>query len=102
MYFIHWVHPVLGKGCLTIREDDPGRNLLEPVNEENCSASLSKQVFHFEPTGATPDAYRIRPDRSELCVGLRENDGDVSAAALVEPCTGGPDQVFLVNAVPGN
>ncbi|WP_433318046.1 helix-turn-helix domain-containing protein [Micromonospora sp. CA-269861] len=102
MYFIQWVHPVHGKGCLTVREEDPGRNLLEPWNEKDCSASRSKQVFRFEPTGAAPDAYRIRPDRSELCVGLRDDDGDVSAAALVEPCTGGPDQVFLVNALPGN
>ncbi|MBG6103640.1 hypothetical protein IW249_004054 [Micromonospora vinacea] len=101
MYFIHWVHPVLGKGCLTVREEDPGRNLLEPWDEDKCSASRSKQVFHFEPTGSTPDAYRIRPDRSELCVGLRD-DSDVSAVALVEPCTGGPDQVFLVNALPAD
>ncbi|MGC4794462.1 helix-turn-helix domain-containing protein [Micromonospora saelicesensis] len=102
MFFIHWVHPVLGKGCLTIREEDPGRNLLEPWNEKDCSANRSKQVFHFEPTGATPDAYRIRPDRTELCVGLRDDDSAVADAALVEPCTGGPDQVFLVNALPGN
>ncbi|MBQ0994066.1 helix-turn-helix domain-containing protein [Micromonospora sp. H61] len=102
MFFIHWVHPVLGKGCLTIREEDPGRDLLEPWNEKDCSANRSKQVFHFEPAGATPGAYRIRPDRSELCVGLRDDDSAVSDAALVEPCTGGPDQVFLVNALPGN
>ncbi|MEW1588050.1 helix-turn-helix domain-containing protein [Micromonospora vinacea] len=102
MYFIQWVHPVLGKGCLTIREDDPGRNLLEPWNEVDCSASRPKQVFHFEPTGATPDAYRIRPDRSELCVGLRDDDTDEPAAAQVEPCTGGQDQMFLVNALPGD
>ncbi|WP_406066318.1 helix-turn-helix domain-containing protein [Micromonospora sp. NBC_00860] len=102
MYFIHWVHPVLGKGCLTIRDEDPGRDLLEPWNEEDCSADRPKQVFHFEPAGATPSAYRIRPDRSELCVGLRDDDSDVSDAALVEPCTGGPDQVWLVNALPGN
>ncbi|MEV4121376.1 helix-turn-helix domain-containing protein [Micromonospora sp. NPDC049645] len=102
LYFIHWVHPVLGKGCLTVREEDPGRNLLEPWNKENCFASRSNQVFRFEPTGAAPDAYRIRPDRSELCVGLREDESEVSAAALVEPCTGDPDQVFLVNRLPGD
>ncbi|MCG5448243.1 MULTISPECIES: helix-turn-helix domain-containing protein [Micromonospora] len=102
MFFIHWVHPVLGKGCLTIREEDPGRDLLEPWNEKDCSADRPKQVFHFEPAGATPGAYRIRPDRSELCVGLRDDDSDVSDAALVEPCTGGSDQVFLVNSLPGN
>ena len=102
MFFIHWVHPVLGKGCLTIREEDPGRNLLEPWDEKDCSADRPKQVFHFEPAGATPDAYRIRPDRTELCVGLRDDDSAVSDAALVEPCTGGPDQVFLVDALPGS
>ncbi|MGC4869777.1 RICIN domain-containing protein [Micromonospora sp. DT53] len=102
MFFIHWVHPVLGKGCLTVRDEDPGRNLLEPWNEKDCSADRPKQVFHFEPTGTVPDAYRIRPDRSELCLGLRDDDSEVSDAALVEPCTGGPDQVFLVDALPGN
>ncbi|MEU4528972.1 helix-turn-helix domain-containing protein [Micromonospora ureilytica] len=102
MFFIYWDHPVLGKGCLTIREEDPGRNLLEPWDEKDCSADRSKQVFLFEPTGSTPDAYRIRPDRSGLCVGLRDDDNGVSDAALVEPCTGGPDQVFLINALPGN
>ncbi|WP_327031823.1 hypothetical protein [Micromonospora ureilytica] len=102
LYFILWVHPVHGKGCLTVREEDPGRNLLEPWDEKDCSADGPKQVFRFEPTGATPDAYRIRPDRTELCVGMRDDDNGVSDAALVEPCTGGPDQVFLVNALPGN
>ncbi|MFI6780462.1 helix-turn-helix domain-containing protein [Micromonospora sp. NPDC050276] len=101
-YFIKWFHPVLGKGCLTVREEDPGRNLLEPWNEDDCSASRPMQVFRFEPTGATPGAYRIRPDRTDLCVGLRDDDRDASAAALVEPCTGGADQVFLVDALPGN
>ncbi|MBM0231560.1 XRE family transcriptional regulator [Micromonospora sp. STR1_7] len=99
LYFIEWIHPVHGEGCLTIREDDPGRNLLEPW--EDCSASNWAQVFRFEPTGSAPDAYRIRPARTELCVGLRDDDTDVSAEALVEPCTGGADQVFLVDALPG-
>ncbi|MEU1586786.1 helix-turn-helix domain-containing protein [Micromonospora sp. NPDC005710] len=101
-YFITWFHPAHGKGCLTIREDDPGRNLLEPWDEKDCSASRSKQVFHFEPIGPAPDTYRIRPDHSELCVGLRDDDSTESDAALVEPCTGGPDQVFLVNARPAD
>ncbi|RZT77630.1 hypothetical protein EV382_0779 [Micromonospora violae] len=99
-YFIKWFHPVFGKGCLTVREEDPGRNLLEPWNEDDCSTSRPQQVFRFESTGTTPDTYRIRPDRSDLCVGLRDDDRGVSAAALVEPCTGGPDQVFLVTALP--
>ena len=101
LYFINWEHPVHGKGCLTVREADPGRNLLEPYDDEDCSASRSKQVFRFESTGAAPGTYRIRPDRSDLCVGLRDDATDVSAEALVEPCTGGPDQVFLVDALPG-
>ncbi|MGI5522063.1 RICIN domain-containing protein [Micromonospora sp. CA-259024] len=98
LYFIKWNHPVHGPGCLTIRADDPGRNLLEPWSD--CDPTRSPQLFRFEPTGSTPTAYRIRPTRTDLCVGLREDDTDVSAEALVEPCTGGADQVFLVDALP--
>ncbi|MEO3772645.1 helix-turn-helix domain-containing protein [Micromonospora sp. B9E7] len=99
VYFIKWNHPAHGPGCLTVRGEDPGRNLLEPWGQ--CSATNWSQLFRFEPTGSTPTSYRIRPARSDLCVGLRDDDTEVSAEALVEPCTNGADQVFLVDPLPG-
>lgn len=98
LYFIKWNHPEHGPGCLTVRGEDPGRNMLEPVSK--CSQSNVAQLFRFEPTGSVPTSYRIRPTRTDLCVGLRDDDTEVSAEALVEPCTNGPDQVFLIDALP--
>ncbi|MCG5471984.1 hypothetical protein LADH09A_006019 [Micromonospora sp. LAH09] len=98
LYFIKWNHPEHGPGCLTVRGEDPGRNMLEPVSK--CAQSNPSQLFRFEPTGSVPTSYRIRPTRTDLCVGLRDDDTEVSAEALVEPCTNGPDQVFLIDALP--
>ncbi|MFI6234315.1 helix-turn-helix domain-containing protein [Micromonospora sp. NPDC050784] len=98
LYFIKWSHPVHGPGCLTIRSEDPGRNLLEPFTK--CSDSNSSQLFRFEPTVPAPTSYRIRPSGTGLCVGLRNDDTEVSAEALVEPCTNGADQLFLVDPRP--
>ncbi|MCZ7375512.1 helix-turn-helix domain-containing protein [Micromonospora sp. WMMC250] len=99
LYFIKWNHPAHGPGCLTVRGEDPGRNLLEPW--QDCSRSNSSQLFRFESTGSTPTSYRIRPAGGDLCVGLRDDDTEVSAEALAEPCTNGADQVFLVDTLPG-
>ncbi|MER7417520.1 helix-turn-helix domain-containing protein [Micromonospora peucetia] len=99
LYFIKWNHPVHGPGCLTVRHDDPGRDMLEPW--QDCRSDRWPQLFRFEPTGSAPTAYRIRPARTDLCVGLRDDDTEVSAEALAEPCTGGTDQVFLVDPLPG-
>ncbi|MCX5069875.1 helix-turn-helix domain-containing protein [Micromonospora lupini] len=98
LYFVKWEHPVHGAGCLTVRQGDPGRNLIEPRNK--CSADTAEQLFRFEPTGAAPDAYRLRPSDSDLCVGIQDDASEVPAEAAAEPCTGQPDQVFLVDAVP--
>ncbi|MBM0279850.1 RICIN domain-containing protein, partial [Micromonospora tarensis] len=98
LYLIKWQHPVHGPGCLTIRTENPGRDLLEPWND--CDPPSALQLFRFEPTGSTPTAYRIRPSGTDLCVGLRDDDTEVSAEALVEPCTNGADQVFLVDSLP--
>ncbi|WP_410814153.1 helix-turn-helix domain-containing protein [Micromonospora sp. 067-2] len=98
LYLIKWNHPAHGPGCLTIRRDEPGRHLLEPWT--NCLVPGSLQLFRFEPTGSAPTTYRIRPANTELCVGLRDDDTEVLAEALAEPCTDTADQVFLVDALP--
>ncbi|WP_208641216.1 helix-turn-helix domain-containing protein [Micromonospora arborensis] len=98
LYFIKWNHPVHGPGCLTVIDVDPGRKLLEPW--EDCREDRWTQLFRFEPTGSAPSAFRIRPARTDLCVGLHDDDTEESAEALVEPCTTSADQVFLVDALP--
>ncbi|MFC7708931.1 RICIN domain-containing protein [Micromonospora lupini] len=98
LYFVKWDHPVNGVGCLTVRREDPGRYLIEPWDK--CSTDSGAQLFRFEPTGAVPNAYRLRPADSDLCVGIRDDAGEVPAEAAAEPCTGQPDQEFLVDPVP--
>ncbi|MEV6694536.1 XRE family transcriptional regulator [Micromonospora sp. NPDC051196] len=98
LYFIKWHHPVHGPGCLTVRREDPGRNLIEPWPD--CRTDFWPQLFRFEPTGSAPNAYRLRPAGSDLCVGIRDDDTEVPAEAAAEPCTGGADQVFLVDSLP--
>ncbi|WP_327026412.1 helix-turn-helix transcriptional regulator [Micromonospora sp. NBC_01739] len=98
LYFIKWHHPVHGPGCLTVRREDPGRNLIEPW--PHCRTDFWPQLFRFEPTGAAPTEYRLRPAGSDLCVGIRDDHTEVPAEAAAEPCTGGVDQVFLVDSLP--
>ena len=98
LYFIKWHHPVLGPGCLTVRREDPGRNLIEPW--AHCRTDFWPQLFRFEPTGSAPTAYRLRPAGSDLCVGIRDDATEVPAEAAAEPCTGGADQEFLVDPLP--
>ncbi|GAB3958433.1 hypothetical protein GCM10027614_75940 [Micromonospora vulcania] len=101
LYFIWWNHPAHGPGCLTVRDEDPGRNLLEPW--EKCGAdNWPPQVYRFEPTGSASGTYRIRPAGTDLCVGIRDDAGDALAEALAEPCTDGADQVFLVDSLPAS
>ncbi|MFF5218365.1 helix-turn-helix domain-containing protein [Micromonospora sp. NPDC000442] len=99
LYFIKWDHPVHGPGCLTVRREDPGRYLVEPW--QHCRTDFWPQLFRFEPTDSVPAAYRIRPADSDLCLGIRDTDTEVPAEAAAEPCTGGADQVFLVDSLPG-
>ncbi|MGV9212588.1 RICIN domain-containing protein [Micromonospora sp. RB23] len=98
MYFVKWKHPVNGLGCLTVRRENPGQNLIEPWDQ--CNTDSWYQLFRFEPTGSAPDAYRLRPAGSDLCVGIRDDAAQVPAEAAAEPCTGQPDQVFLVGPAP--
>ncbi|MFY1620717.1 helix-turn-helix domain-containing protein [Micromonospora sp. WMMD736] len=98
MYFVKWEHPIKGVGCLTVRREDPGQNLVEPQHQ--CRTDSWDQLFRFLPTGSAPNAYRLRPAGSDLCLGIRDDDTEVPAEIAAEPCTGQPDQVFLVDPVP--
>ncbi len=99
LYFIWWDHPMKGRGCLTVQEDNRGTLLLEPWLD--CRTDRWSQVFRFEPLPGEPGAYQIRPGREGLCLGIRDNATQAAAAAAIEPCTGGRDQRFLIDPVGG-
>ncbi|MFD7610706.1 helix-turn-helix domain-containing protein [Streptomyces sp. NPDC059828] len=98
-FFVKWVHPVHGWGCLTVL---PG-GLLEPWDD--CRSSRTTQVFTFErvesadarATGAVrAKAYRIRSGDGQ-CVGIPGADPTaVTAAAVAEPCADSAGQFVLL------
>ncbi|MEH1169756.1 helix-turn-helix domain-containing protein [Micromonospora sp. CPCC 205539] len=100
LFFIKWDHPVEGAGCLTVRDESPGRHLIEPFSWEKCVTDGPTHLFRFEPTGSVPGAYRLRPARMDLCIGIRDDATEALAEAVAEPCTSDADQVFLIDQLP--
>ncbi|MER5276719.1 helix-turn-helix domain-containing protein [Streptomyces sp. NPDC002809] len=99
-YFVKWVHPVQGWGCLTVLTS----GLLEPWDD--CRSSRTAQVFTFErvdatgapasPAGASKP-YRIRSASDGRCIGISGTDPKAaSAVAVAGPCTDSPAQHFLL------
>ncbi|MFD5425457.1 helix-turn-helix domain-containing protein [Streptomyces sp. NPDC127084] len=98
-FFIKWVHPEHGWGCLTVLSS----GLLEPWDD--CRSSRSTQVFTFErletagtrasgPAHAT--AYRVRTADGR-CLGISGAPaGAAPAAAVVGPCADAADQRLLL------
>ncbi|WP_328491748.1 helix-turn-helix domain-containing protein [Streptomyces sp. NBC_00414] len=97
-YFIEWQHPQHGPGCLTLRREGPGRNLLEPWPWKSCDASRSYQHFNIEPVGRTASRYLLRLEGTRRCVGLRDDSTKAGADVTVEPCDGTADQEFLISS----
>ncbi|GHB34149.1 hypothetical protein GCM10010377_26130 [Streptomyces viridiviolaceus] len=95
-YRIQWDHPVHDKGCLTVLDDGPFRNTLEPWDD--CSLPGASQLFRIERAEGG-EGWRLRPETGDdLCVGIRGDAGETGAAAVVEPCLDGapPRQRFLI------
>lgn len=99
-FFVKWVHPVNGWGCLTVLTS----GLLEPWDD--CRSSRTAQVFTFErvrtagapasSTGRT-GPYRIRAASDGRCIGISGADPKAaSAVAVAGPCTDSPSQHFLL------
>ncbi|MEU9094461.1 helix-turn-helix domain-containing protein [Streptomyces sp. NPDC048428] len=101
-YFVKWVHPVHGWGCLTVLTS----GLLEPWDD--CRSSRTAQVFTFErvgaagtpasPTGGTKP-YRIRSASDGRCIGISGTDPKAaSGVAVAGPCTDSAAQHFLLTS----
>lgn len=95
-YFIKWVHPVLGTGCLTVLTGGSVvGDMLEPRNE--CWEDQAAQLFRIEPVDVpVPGGYRIRPAYTDLCLGFPDGGPGSGAELLREPCTGAAEQEFLI------
>jgi hypothetical protein len=91
-YFIQWVHPQHGVGCLTALISGPGRGLVEPWSE--CNLTSPHQVFQLDPSG--PGRYVIRGWRTGLCLGIRGEERVSGAEIVHEECSGGADQEYVI------
>ncbi|MER5703667.1 RICIN domain-containing protein [Micromonospora sp. NPDC002296] len=95
LHQMKWKHPTEGLGCLTLRDSGPGTGLVEPWTD--CAAGGSRQLFRFEPAGAS--AYRMRSAANDACFGIK-GDARASGAELArQQCTASDSQVFLVDVV---
>ncbi|MGC7100710.1 RICIN domain-containing protein [Amycolatopsis lurida] len=96
---IQWHHAVHGVGCLTVRTDGVGKDLVEPWDD--CSESRSAQVFRLSPAGP-PDSrrYRLQPTHSDMCIGIAGKQVVANREARHGPCTGQADQEYVIDLVP--
>jgi hypothetical protein len=92
LYFIQWVHPQEGVGCLTVLVYGPGRGLVEP--QDDCTPGSRYQLFYLDPSG--PGQYVIRGWQTDLCLGIRGEERGSGAEIVHEECTGGADQEYVI------
>ncbi|OLF14556.1 hypothetical protein BLA60_03435 [Actinophytocola xinjiangensis] len=94
---IKWEHPKdKVMGCLTIREEPPAKDMLEP--RSRCDPDDDAQLFRIERFA--PDSltgYRLRRAHTDQCVGLRKDDTAEGAEAVQQPCDSRESQRFLVD-----
>ncbi|CAM4228399.1 helix-turn-helix transcriptional regulator [Kibdelosporangium persicum] len=96
---IQWHEASEGIGCLTVRTDGAGRDLVEPWND--CDENRSSQVFRMALAGP-PDSrrYRIHPTHSDMCLGIGNKEVVADREAVHGPCTGLADQEFVIDLLP--
>ncbi|MBO4205178.1 RICIN domain-containing protein [Micromonospora echinofusca] len=96
LYYIKWVHPQHGIGCLTVINGGPAADMLTPWSD--CRDDRLNQLFRIEAVDVpVPGGFRLRPASTEaLCVGIRDNELTPQAEAVQEVCTGDGDQEFLI------
>ncbi|MDT0609131.1 RICIN domain-containing protein [Streptomyces lancefieldiae] len=92
LYRLQWHHPREGKGCLTVMNTGPAKDMLEPRND--CARATLFHVESAEADGA--EGFRLRPADSGRCVGIVDDDTTEGAEAIEERCTGSADQLFLL------
>ncbi|MFI9230065.1 helix-turn-helix domain-containing protein [Streptomyces rimosus] len=97
-YRIAWVHPdpARGKGCLKALSGGPADGLLEPRNA--CGEASNFRVER-EPsgTGGEHGRYVFRAD-GQRCLGVRDPRTAAGAEVMLQRCTGGTAQKFLIDA----
>ncbi|WP_327358486.1 helix-turn-helix transcriptional regulator [Streptomyces sp. NBC_01304] len=96
---IQWHQPKYGIGCLTVLQNGPGRDLLEP--RDDCADDNRAQQFRVERFGPSAAAhFRIRPIITNQCLSLRRQDTKDGAEAVQGRCSGAGDQDFLIELTP--
>ncbi|MGW5055199.1 hypothetical protein [Actinokineospora sp. NPDC004072] len=89
---IQWEHPTTKVlGCLTVLDDGPATNLLEP--QEDCAATREDQMFRLTPT---PSGAQIQHAASARC--LAPADPAPTAEITLAPCPAAP--AFLIDLLP--
>ncbi|MCP3756562.1 helix-turn-helix domain-containing protein [Streptomyces sp. TBY4] len=90
-YRIQWYRPEMGPGCLRLRGQGAGAELLEPWDKCDLASH-----FRFEPArAAKASGYRIRVNE-QGCVGVRGGGAEPGTEAVVEPCVEDGRQIFTV------
>ncbi|WP_327252254.1 helix-turn-helix transcriptional regulator [Streptomyces sp. NBC_01244] len=93
-YRIQWYRPELGAGCLRLRGQGAGAELLEPWDKCDLASH-----FRFEPArAANASGYRIRVN-GQGCVGIKGGGAEPGTEAVVEPCAQDARQIFTVTPV---
>ncbi|RZQ62222.1 RICIN domain-containing protein [Amycolatopsis suaedae] len=93
---IRWEHPVDATlGCLTVLDDGPAANLVEPRDECRLGGS---QLFRLEHAGA--DAYRVRRAGTEHCLGVHDGETVPGAEIVQQPCGDHSHQRFHIDINP--
>ncbi|WP_030659489.1 helix-turn-helix transcriptional regulator [Streptomyces rimosus] len=94
-YRIAWVHPDRGKGCLKALAGGQADGLLEPRN-----ACGEASTFRVEPkpsgTGGKHGRYVFRAD-GQQCLGVRDSRTTAGVEVMLQRCTGGTAQEFLID-----
>ncbi|KAA6223488.1 XRE family transcriptional regulator [Streptomyces albofaciens JCM 4342] len=95
LYRISWVHPGRGKGCLTALSGGPADGLLEPRN--TCGEASGFRVESTPSgTGGKHARYVFRTD-AQQCLGIRDSRTAPGAEVMLQRCTGGTAQEFLID-----
>lgn len=90
-YRIQWYRPEMGPGCLRLRGQGAGAELLEPWDKCDLASH-----FRFEPArAANASGYRIRVNE-QGCVGIKGGGAEPGTEAVVEPCVQDGRQIFTV------
>ncbi|MFI2432522.1 helix-turn-helix domain-containing protein [Streptomyces sp. NPDC018693] len=90
-------HPEFGLGCMGVRGQDHaiGASMENAV----CGERGDAEAFDLERTTHPARGFRLRPQHTDLCLGIRDGSRDPWAELLQLPCSGEDvGQVFVFDA----